>query len=185
MPDGKINSERVLTTYVERMIDDKGDATELGLAERDALRRVLARKLNDAIEKAMLASLPDEKLNELEKILERDGSDEELEAFFDGVEGVDAGPAVEKAMAQVREDYLAGAIVVDLRAERAREEKLRQEMAMAGEDETTVLQNVGDEVPAQGAPTQGAISEVPGRADVEGVTSGTEMEKSLNGGEEM
>lgn len=145
MPEEKMNSDRVLTAYIELMINDRGDAANLSAAERDALRRILRREMDDAIDKALLVSLPEDKLTELEVILDRDGSDEELEAFFDTVGEVDADAEIEKAMTQVREDYLAGKIVIDLGAEMEREKELRREMTEAEQDETTVLQNIGDE----------------------------------------
>jgi len=140
-----MSSERILAAYIDLMIKDRGDAESLSVAERDALKRILWREMDDAMDKAFLASLPEDKLTELEEILDRGGSDEELEAFFDTVGEVDADVEIEKAMGRVREDYLAGKIVIDLEAEMRREKELRRVMAEAEKDETMVLQNIGDE----------------------------------------
>lgn len=142
MSDRNYSDERMLMAYVDSMIAERGAAEGLSNEERDALRRVLFEELNDAMEKAMLMALPDEKLAELERILDENGSDEVLEEFFDGTDDIDMTPAIEAAMEKFREDYLAGEIEVDITAELERVRAMRA--AMAADDGEGVVQSPGD-----------------------------------------
>lgn len=144
MPDRKYNDQRTLSTYVDAMIMERGDAKELSMEMRGALKRALLEGLNDAIEKAILAALPDSKLLELEKILDNDGSDEELDKFFAGVEDVDATPAIKQAMEKFRADYLAGGVPDNFETEIERTQIMQIE-AENEDDLEGVVQSPGDE----------------------------------------
>lgn len=210
MLNGKYGDQRILVSFVDSMIREKGDAEGRSQADRDTLRRVLMDRLNEALEKATLAALPDEKLTELERILDNDGSDAELEAFFAGTAEIDTTPALEQAMAKFRADYLAGTMTVDLDKEAERERAQREELAN-NSDEEMVIQNEGDvaiKAPVEGGqvmgttensepmsateggetmkpagmPVQGVESEVQGQSNVEGVE--TERSEQANGLEE-
>lgn len=72
--------------------------------------------------------------------MDEEGSDEELEAIFASVEGVDFAGAVENAMMDFRERYLVGAVTdLDLRT---------VEAPAPGEGEA-VLQGPDDEVASE------------------------------------
>ena len=179
MSDRNYSDERMLMAYVDSMIAQRGAAEGMSEEEHGALRRVLFGELNDAIEQEMLMALPDEKLAELEKILDENESDEVLEDFFAGTDDIDMTPAIEGAMEKFREGYLAGEIEVDLGAELERVREMRA--AMAADDGEGVVQSPGDTPlteeeyarivgadKGEAEPVQGTSSEVQGWSDVEG-----------------
>lgn len=95
---GQLTKGKVINVFVDKMMADKG-VNDAGLKEQ------LETKLEEQIEQAMIRALPDEKLTELEGMLDREASDEEIEAFFEGA-GVDFQGAVEQTMAAFREAFL-------------------------------------------------------------------------------
>lgn len=144
MPSNTINDERVLVAFADKMIDDKGNAKNLSQEERGTLRRGLVKRLKEVTEKAVLAVLPDEKLIELEKVLDEDGSDEELEAIFGSINEEEYAKAVEDAMTEFREAYLVGvAGELDLRTSKAPVPK-EDEVILQGPNDRAVLET--DEV---------------------------------------
>lgn len=98
MPENKPTQAEIVSAFVEKMMADKG-------VEDATLRAELEAKLEEQIEQTMIRTLPDEKLGELEEMLGREASDEEIENFFNEA-GVDFQAAVEQAMLAFREAFL-------------------------------------------------------------------------------
>lgn len=96
MPE--VTKKKVINTFVSKMMADKG-------VNDAALKEQLEVKLEEQIEQAMIRTLPDEKLTELEGMLDRDVSDEEVEKFFDE-SGVDFAKVAGQAMAAFRTAFL-------------------------------------------------------------------------------
>lgn len=105
MPEIKPTQTRIINTFVDKMMADK-DLSAMGAEEREALRRNLQQKVEEQIEQAMLAALPDEKLLELEGLMDNEASDEELDKFFANC-GVDFTQAAEQAMVEFRKAFLS------------------------------------------------------------------------------
>ena len=103
MPENKpmeqITKGKVINTFVSKMMADKG-------VEDAALKEQLEAKLEEQIEQAMIRMLPDEKLVELEGMLDREASDEEIEQFFDG-SGVNFEQVAQQTMAAFRSAFSA------------------------------------------------------------------------------
>lgn len=200
MPDnklsGRFNDGEILMAFVDKMITDK-NGESLDRTKRMKLRATLFSRLQKRMRQATLESLSDAKIVELESILNRDGSEEELAEFFKGVENLDGRPATDRAMKRFRDEYLAasdeaveamvaaemtvpeGAISAEERNEKAAKEN-GGETEMVETDESEKSEQVAAEDkgadgavrPPEGAPVQGLVSEVPGQSDVEGRYNG-------------
>lgn len=96
MVEGK--RDREVSEFVTKMMAEKGATDEV-------LREQLEMKLQEQIEQAMIRALSDEMLVELDGMLEREASDEEIEMFFDE-SGVDFAEVVEQTMLAFREAFL-------------------------------------------------------------------------------
>lgn len=90
--------DREVSEFVAKMMAEKGATDEV-------LREQLEMKLQEQIEQAMIRALSDEMLVELDCMLEREASDEEIETFFDE-SGVDFAEVVEQTMLVFREAFL-------------------------------------------------------------------------------
>lgn len=114
--------ERILTTFVGDMVTRK---TPEGLSnqERDKIIRALLRQLDEWVEHALIASLPDEKLAELNDLLDNNGSDEAIDRVFDE-SGIDFDEVTKRVLEEFRNNYLANG---DNAALLAKEDEARAE----------------------------------------------------------
>lgn len=96
--------ERILTAFVSEMIARK---TPEGLSnqERDKILRVLLGQLNEWVEHALIAALPDEKLAELNALLDDGGDDASIDLVFDK-SGIDFDEVTRRALEEFRNNYL-------------------------------------------------------------------------------
>ncbi len=145
MPKINFEEDQLLEHFVHQMIVDKG-LVEEDRKQNGKIQHGLMEALDEAIEKAMIAALPDAKLRELNELLDRDASDEEIGALFDGA-GVNFEIIAGRTMVAFREAYLG-----------------KKDSTMTN----TVNNNAATQAPA-GQPVQGTTSEVRGESDVEGV----------------
>ncbi len=107
MPEIKPTQTRIINTFVDKMMADKGlDA--MSAEEQAELKKNLRVKVEEQIEQAMLRALSDAQLLELEKLVDDGVSDEELDRFF-ADSGVDFTKAAEQAMIEFRKAFLASA----------------------------------------------------------------------------
>jgi len=188
MPENKLNDEKVLAMFVDRLIADKGGDT-LDAKQKETLQRELLEELDERIQQAMIRALPDAKLMELEKLLDEDAPDEEIEGFFKGADA-DFDPAIRKAMDEFRTDYFKDKIKVSVKtsilemAPATVTEAPKVEVSQAAPavpvtpvpaataapagSATPVTAPVA---PAAGQPVQGTVSAVPGQSNVEGVAN--------------
>lgn len=144
MPKINFEEDQLLEHFVHQMIVDKGLAEE-DRKQNGKIQHELMEALDEAIEKAMIAALPDAELRELNALLDRDDSDEEIDALFAGA-GVNFEVIAGRTMVAFREAYL-------------------------GKKESTMTDTVNNSVATQtpvGEPVQGTASEVAGESDVEG-----------------
>lgn len=150
MPKINFDEEQVFANFVRQMVVDKG-LLEEDRKQNGKIQHELAEALDAAIEKTMIAALPDAKLEELSQLLDAGADDEEIEALFAGA-GVNFELVAGRTMAAFRKAYL-------------------------GEEDSTMTNTVNNSAAAQapaGEPTQGTTSEVPGASDVEGVAQNGE-----------
>ena len=106
---GNFNNEQI-EKFVLSLIEEKAE----GLDEQDRMAEKdrLASILNDKIEDAIAETLPDDKVEALNNLLDEKGDDateEEITALVYGSQ-LDINDAVKKIMDEFREDYLKGEI---------------------------------------------------------------------------
>lgn len=162
MPETKLNDEKVLQMFVDRLIADKGGDT-LEAKQKEILQGELLEELDERMQSAMIKALPDAKLMELEGMLDAEAPDEEIENFFANA-GVSFDEPLKKAMDEFRTDYFRGKIKTSVKLPAEAPKAGVQPVVSATE---TVAMAEAPKVEAQ--PVQGATSAVPGRSDVNGV----------------
>ena len=105
MPENiKLSDERILQIFVNKMITEK---TPQGLdeASRDKIGRVLIEQLNQRMEYALIAALPDDRLAELNDLLDQNGDGAAIDRVFDE-SGVDYDEVSRRALEEFRREYL-------------------------------------------------------------------------------
>lgn len=162
MPENKINADGVISSFLDQIIAAKGE--KLSKNERLSLRQELFAELDDKIDAAMIAALPDDKLLELNQKIDGDASEEDLDKFFADA-GVDFNKVALQVALQFREDQLRGTAQTGA--------PVATETAVSAEPlhdmtQNTVQNNAAAAAPA-GVPLQGTTSEVPGMSNVEGI----------------
>ena len=180
MPENKLNDEKVLQMFVDRLIADKGGDT-LDAKQKETLQGELMAELDERMQQAMIRALPDAKLMELEKMLDADASDEEIESFFMSA-GVDFDPEIRKVFEAFRTDYFKDKIQVSVKTSVLAPAASASAGATAAPGATFAAPSVATAqapavapvampTPGAGQPTQGATSAVPGQSNVEGVAN--------------
>ena len=107
MPEKTPTKNQLLNVFVTRLIAEKGiDLDKMELAERNEMIRSMRAELDALIDRAMIASLSDDELAELERLIQNEASDEELDVFFANCQA-DYMKATEQAMMMFRDDFLA------------------------------------------------------------------------------
>lgn len=150
MPKINFSEEQVLENFVRQMVTDKG-LLEEDRNQNGKIQHELLGALDAAIEKAMIAALPDAKLMELNQLLDAGADDAQIETVFAGA-GVNYEVVAGRTMAAFREAYLS-----------------KGDSTMADTANNSAAVQMPD-----GRPVQGATSEVPGSSDVEGVAQNGE-----------
>lgn len=106
MPENiNLSDERVLRIFVSKLITEK---TPQGLEDedRDKISRVLIEQLNERMEYALIAALPDESLAKLNDLLDNDDDSDAIDQVFD-TSGVDFDAVARRTLDEFRRDYLA------------------------------------------------------------------------------
>lgn len=184
MPENKLNDEKVLQMFVDRLIADKGGDT-LDAKQKETLQGELMAELDERMQQAMIRALPDAKLMELEKMLDADASDEEIESFFANASkdaGVDFDPEIRKVFETFRTDYFKDKIKVSVKTSVLAPAASTSAGATAAPGATSATPSVATAqaptvapvampMPGAGQPTQGTTSAVPGQSNVEGVAN--------------
>ena len=184
MPENKLNDEKVLQMFVDRLIADKGGDT-LDAKQKETLQGELMAELDERMQQAMIRALPDAKLMELEKMLDADASDEEIESFFANASkdaGVDFDPEIRKVFEAFRTDYFKDKIKVSVKTSVLAPAASANAGATAAPGATAATPFVATAqapavapgampMPGAGQPTQGTTSAVPGQSNVEGVAN--------------
>ena len=180
MPENKLNDEKVLQMFVDRLIADKGGDT-LDAKQKETLQGELMAELDERMQQAMIRALPDAKLMELEKMLDADASDEEIESFFANASkdaGVDFDPEIRKVFEAFRTDYFKDKIQVSVKTSVLAPAPAASTSAGATSATPSVataqaptVAPVAMPMPGAGQPTQGTTSAVPGQSNVEGVAN--------------
>ncbi len=184
MPENKLNDEKVLRMFVDRLIADKGGDT-LDAKQKETLQGELMAELDERIQQAMIRALPDAKLMELEKMLDADASDEEIESFFANASkdaGVDYDPEIRKVFEAFRTDYFKDKIKVSVKTSALAPAASTSAGAIAASGAASAAPSVATApapavapvampTPVAGQPTQGTTSAVPGQSNVEGVAN--------------
>ncbi len=106
MPKQNLEDEQAYATFIEEIV--RG----MGLEEQDRemqgrLSQDLKMKLDEVIEQALVKALPDDKVDELDKLLDSEASDEEIEDFFDTVGGdYDTEAIIRKTLEDFRKAFV-------------------------------------------------------------------------------
>lgn len=102
--DINLSDERILQIFVNKMITEK---TPQGLddGDRDKISRVLIEQLNQRMEYALIAALPDDKLTELNNLLDNNDKDDAIDGVFDN-SGVDFDAVSQQTLEAFRQEYL-------------------------------------------------------------------------------
>lgn len=103
MPENKINSDQVLTRFLDEVIAAKGG--EMSQGDRLKLRQNLQVQLDAKIDEAVLKALPKDKLLELSQKVDGKASEEEIDDFFKSA-GVNFEKVALETMVKFREEYL-------------------------------------------------------------------------------
>ncbi len=173
MPENKINTEGVISSFLDQIIAAKGE--NLSKNERLSLRQELFGELDDKINAAVIAALPDDKVLELNQKIDGNASEQEIEEFFANA-GIDFNKVALQTALQFRKDQLRdvpqvkeGAVTTEAVAAEV-EAPAAATPAELSHDMTqnTVQNNAAAAAPA-GAPLQGTTSEAPGMSNVEGI----------------
>lgn len=104
MPENKTKEETIVA-FVDQML---AEAQIAGMSpeEQTALKAQLEDGADDVVEMALIEALPDEKLIELNELLDNNAPDEDLDGFFASA-GVDFAEVVGNALLKYRQDFLA------------------------------------------------------------------------------
>lgn len=105
MPDITPTSEKVLSAFVNKMIEDKG-LSDMDRREKLMLRAQLQSELNTQIEKAMLRALSDDELMNLSDLMNGNPTARQVEAVFENSDA-DYEAAAAQAMKAFRAGFLA------------------------------------------------------------------------------
>jgi len=109
MPEGSVNRDDILMTYVDKMIAMKGD--KLSVGEERRLREELFERLNSQVDEEMISALPDETVLELDRKMKEGVDEKEIEEILEN-SGVDFQQAVMRAMEVIAADYFAGVVTM-------------------------------------------------------------------------
>ena len=105
MPGKTPTKNQLLTAFIHKLLAEKG-LTNLAPAERVTMVQSLKSELDDWIDRAMLASLSDEELNQLEELMKSGADDAVIGEFFANC-SIDYTKAMQQAMMAFREEFLA------------------------------------------------------------------------------
>lgn len=108
MPENKINPDMVLSRFLDEIVAVKGAG--LSKIERLSLRQDLRTEMDEKVDAAIIAALPEAKLLELNKLVESEASEDEIENFF-VTAGVDFEKVALSAMLQFRKDQMGDKVV--------------------------------------------------------------------------
>lgn len=104
MPE-KYTSEEVLSLCLDKMITDKKENAGLDPAQRAQLKKELRERLDDMVNEAMIAAIPDDKIIELDERMKEGMTDKQIEDFLMN-SGADFEGAAVQAVAALRKEYL-------------------------------------------------------------------------------
>lgn len=98
--------EKAIATYVEGLMKEKNDP-HITDANRAQAKDFLIGEVVDAMNKKLISLLPDAKVDELNKLLDRNATDDEIGAFF-----AKEIPNREEVIAQILADFRTGYLSV-------------------------------------------------------------------------
>lgn len=96
-----------LEIFIEQLLEDKG-VTNLTGEVREGVKASIAERLLDEIDRSLFEALPEDKANELDRLLDNENFDQDEMVDFMRESGVDVVRVTANTMAQFRNFYLAG-----------------------------------------------------------------------------
>ncbi len=103
-----MSNEEIIEVFIEGLIIDKG-LENLDEEEKDDIRDELNEKLTDFLTQALVNALPEDKVNELDNMIDEGVAEpENVRRLLDDA-GVDSGKVVVDALQKFRELYLNSA----------------------------------------------------------------------------
>ena len=100
-----LSNEEIIEVFIEGLIIDKG-LENLSEEEKDDIRDELNEKLTDFLTQALVNALPEDKVNELDNMIDNGAAGpENVKRLLDDA-GVDSGKVVVDALQKFRELYL-------------------------------------------------------------------------------
>lgn len=109
MPELKLSEDSVLLAFVDRLITEKG--LNLDPQAQKSARVALKAQLDNIIEEAMLAALPEEQLLTLEEKVEAGASDAEIEEIF-AAANIDYDKVAKETLEAFQAGVESGAIAI-------------------------------------------------------------------------
>ena len=100
-----MSNEEVIENFARGLLAEKNLGEMDEATEKDMINDLIER-INEFINRAVLESLPKEKLDELDNMIENDAATPEAVAQLIQNSGIDAGAVSVEAMAKFREVYL-------------------------------------------------------------------------------
>lgn len=100
-----MSNEEVIENFARGLLAEKNLGEMDEATEKDMINDLIER-INEFINRAVLESLPKEKLDELDNMIENDAATPEAVAQLIQNSGIDAGTVSVEAMAKFREVYL-------------------------------------------------------------------------------
>lgn len=109
MPETNENQDQNITEFVQFLVKEKGGEGMTPEQIRQEEEKVNALVL-EAVEDAVMATLPEGAAAELNGLLDNENSDDtEIDAFF-AARGINYQEAANAALTKFRDDYLAGRV---------------------------------------------------------------------------
>lgn len=91
--------------FVSGMLDSKGWSSRVDEDGRKQLEEDLKTRLMDQIDRAVIEELPEDKVDGLNELFDKEASDEEIQAYI-AASGVDVQGVTLRTMLRFRELYL-------------------------------------------------------------------------------
>ena len=100
-----LSNEEIMVAFADGLLNEKG-LGEMSDEVRQEMLQDLVERLSDFVNRAILEALPEEKIAELDELIDRDvATPEAVSELINGV-GFDVSERVAKAMEKFREIYL-------------------------------------------------------------------------------
>lgn len=121
-PGKNIAPEKLLEEFVDGLIKEK-NSPYVTDQNREEVKKTLLDDISDAVNRKLIAELSDQQVDELNVLLEKKASDDEVNIFFKSkIANID------QVIAQALTDFRAGYLTVNYQPEKKIDEKPKEEL---------------------------------------------------------